>query len=363
LTRRECLGALAPLVLPWPAAVGRRQRKTAAPAPAPAGRIRTLRSVSALPPEITAVYREPTAFEQSSSGQYFVFDRLAHTVYGVDARMQGGWKIVQIGGEAGRIIEPTAFSLAGNGTFAVADRPAARQRVQFFAAGGSLLGGFTLPARASESVVVDSMVLNGVGSLQYDGRTVYVSDPETGWLIAQYSPTGGVIRTFGTLRATGHESDRDLHCALNTGLPLLNPRGGFYFVFETGVPLFRKYGADGSLVFERHIEGPELDPILGALPTRWPQRRAGDRQLPLVSPTIRTARADAAGRLWVCLAGIPVAYVYGPDGEKVGAVQFRAAGTIAPTSLFFSPSGRLLVTPGCYEFDPPFGPSEAARER
>jgi hypothetical protein len=29
-----------------------------------------------------------------------------------------------------------------------------------------------------------------------------------------------------------------------------------------------------------------------------------------------------------------------------------AAGTIRPTSLFFTPDGRLLVTPGCYEFRP-----------
>jgi hypothetical protein len=33
-------------------------------------------------------------------------------------------------------------------------------------------------------------------------------------------------------------------------------------------------------------------------------------------------------------------------------VQFRAAGMLEPTSLFFAHSGRLLVTPGCYEFQP-----------
>jgi hypothetical protein len=31
-------------------------------------------------------------------------------------------------------------------------------------------------------------------------------------------------------------------------------------------------------------------------------------------------------------------------------VQFKGAGLIAPSSLFFTASGRLLVTPGCYEF-------------
>jgi hypothetical protein len=33
-------------------------------------------------------------------------------------------------------------------------------------------------------------------------------------------------------------------------------------------------------------------------------------------------------------------------------VQFRAAGIFAPGSLFFAANGRLLVTPGLYEFDP-----------
>jgi hypothetical protein len=33
-------------------------------------------------------------------------------------------------------------------------------------------------------------------------------------------------------------------------------------------------------------------------------------------------------------------------------VQFAAAGTISPTSLFFTRDGRLLIIPGCYEFRP-----------
>jgi hypothetical protein len=31
-------------------------------------------------------------------------------------------------------------------------------------------------------------------------------------------------------------------------------------------------------------------------------------------------------------------------------VQFQAAGVLAPNSLQFNGVGRLLVTPGCYEF-------------
>ena len=56
-------------------------------------------------------------------------------------------RIVQIGSETGRIIRPTAFDSAADGSFVVADAPEDRQRVQFFSAAGTTLGGFTMPGR------------------------------------------------------------------------------------------------------------------------------------------------------------------------------------------------------------------------
>ena len=51
---------------------------------------------------------------------------------------------------------------------------------------------------------------------------------------------GTTRRTFGNLRPTGHERDPEVHRAMNVGLPLVNPKGGFYFVFLSGMPMFRK---------------------------------------------------------------------------------------------------------------------------
>jgi hypothetical protein len=48
---------------------------------------------------------------------------------------------------------------------------------------------------------------------------------------------------------------------------------------------------------------------------------------------------------------VPYVYVFDPDGDKVRALQLRAAGVVAPSSLSFNNKGRLLVTPGLYEFD------------
>jgi hypothetical protein len=322
----------------------------AAAATTPAARrVEVLTSIGGLPPHIVGLFRDAAGFQQVKSGQYFVFDRRSHAIFGVDAEMTTAWKLVEIGQEAGRLLDPSAFDAEAGGTFVVADAPGRAERVQVFEKGGRQLGGFTLPGRAVPRVTLGSLVLSGIGSLRYTGRSVLMSQPETGWLMTEYGLGGTPTRSIGALRQTGHEGDRALHLALNAGMPLINPRGGFYFVFHAGVPMFRKYDAAGALLFERHIEGPEIDPLVQNLPTVWPRRQGGDGNVPLVTPTVRTATVDPAGNLWVTFL-IPYTYVYDADGEKARVVQFRGAGILQPNSLFFAGPDRLLVTPGCYEF-------------
>ena len=308
-----------------------------------------LRSVGAVPAYVAGRFREPAGFQQSASGQYFVFDRRAHTVYGLDTQQSSAWEIVHIGGESGRIIDPTAFAVEPHGTFVVADAPNNRERIQIFTPAGVRIGGFLLPGRLKTRVVIANAVLNGIGSLQYTGTAILMSQPETGALISEYELNGGVHRTIGRLRRTGHEEDPELHLALNSGIPLVDPAGGFYFVFQTGEPVFRKYDAAGQLLFERHIEGREIDALVAGLPVRWPTRQTSEGELPLVTPTIRTAAVDPDGRLWIAFV-VPYTYIYDREGDKVRTVQFRAAGLVTPSSLFFSRNGRLLITPGLFEF-------------
>lgn len=311
--------------------------------------VEVLRSVGAVPAHIAGRFREPTGFQQAASGQYFVFDRRAHVVFGLDSEQSSAWEIVHIGGEEGRIIDPTAFAVEPNGTFVVADAPNNRERIQIFTPAGFRIGGFLIPGRLKTRVLIENAVLNGIGSLQYTGTSILMSQPETGALITEYSLNGGVNRTFGQLRRTGHEDDRDLHLALNSGIPLVDPQGDFYFVFQAGEPVFRKYDAAGRLVFERHIEGREIDQLVANLPTTWPRRKTDEGELPLVTPTIRTAAVDRDGHLWIAFV-VHYTYVYDRDGDKTRTVQFRAAGVIGPRSLFFGANGRVLVTPGLFEF-------------
>jgi hypothetical protein len=121
-----------------------------------------------------------------------------------------------------------------------------------------------------------------------------------------------------------------------------------YFVFHSGRPMLRKYDAAGALVFERHIEGLELDPIIQRLPTRWATPADGSRPLP--APVVRAAAADRQGRLWVALLTGHL-YVYDNSGDKVRTVTLGGAAPELASSLFFTRTGRLLTGPAGYEFD------------
>ncbi len=305
------------------------------------------RATGSLPAHVAAAFDEMAACHLSPAGEYLIFDRRAHAVYTYSNGVAGPKRIVQIGSETGRIIRPTAFDSAADGSFVVADAPEDRQRVQFFSAAGTTLGGFTMPGRRVPQITLGDLVLSGLGTLEYTGQTVLISQPELGSLVIEYLPTGTPLRTFGELRPTGQEKDPQVHAALNVGITLLNPKGGYYFVFLSGVPMFRKYDPAGTLVFERHIEGVELDPYVAKVPTTWPRKR-GD--IPIVPAAVRTAAVDPDGNLWISLAA-PYTYVYDASGDKRHTLQFRGAGIIAPTSFFFTRDRRVLVTPGCYAFD------------
>ncbi|HSC26194.1 MAG TPA: hypothetical protein VLD67_02910 [Vicinamibacterales bacterium] len=310
----------------------------------------TLRSVAALPAHVAGKFEEISACREGPEGQYYIFDRRAHAVFSLPPSRDAVKEVIRIGGEAGRILRPTAFDVADDGTFVVADAPGSRGRVQVFFPTGDPIGGFGLPGRETPVVVLDGLVLSGLASLAYTGRSVLISQPFSGALVVEYALDGKIVRSIGQLRRTGHEGDPDVHLALNAGLIVSETAGGFYYIFVAGVPVFRRYDAAGTLLFERHIEGIELDDYVRSIPTAWPRRRTGDgAELPLVRPAVRAAAADRNGNLWISL-GVPYTYVYDSNGDKRRTVQFRAAGIVAPNGLSFTSSGRILVTPGCYTF-------------
>ena len=293
---------------------------------------------------------DPVAYARATTGEYVILDRRAHAVYVVDAKQTALRKILEIGFDKGQVISPSVLALSTDDVIAIADAPNGQERIQYFDLQGRQLGGFYLNTRMAPRVVVGSLVRSGVGSMHFTGQSFLISRPEAGALISEIDLVGKTNRLIGTLRKTGFEADTDIHLAMNSGIPLADPAGGMYFVFTTGVPMFRKYDAKGTLLYERHIEGPELDAQIQNLPTVWPRRQTGDGSYSVVEPIVRAAAVDAGGRLWVSLAA-PFSYVYSATGDKIRAVQFNAAGFLSPGSLSFTRGGRLLVTPGCVEFD------------
>jgi hypothetical protein len=312
--------------------------------------VEILNATGGLPAHIVGTFEDPIGFAETTGGESIVLDRRAHTIYAINRQKTAVRKVIVVGFEEGKVLQPGVLALSKDDIFAVADAPNGLERIQYFSLTGSLLGGFYLQTRAAPRLTAGLLILNGVGSMFFTGKTFLVNRPESGALFSEFDNSGAVVRHIGTPRRTGHEDDPDVHLAMNIGLPLADPAGGFFFVFMTGVPMFQKYDARGTLLFERHIEGVELDGQIQALPTVYPRRNSVEgRGLPVVPPLVRAAAVDPSGRLWVSLIE-PYTYVYDSSGQKIRTVQFKAAGTIAPASLTFAKGDRVLITPGCYEF-------------
>jgi hypothetical protein len=321
---------------------------------AAASRVETLRSTGGIPPFLAGEFEDAAGFALQPDGTSLVFDRRRHRVYSIDAKRTAVKPLVEIGYELGRLLRPTSFDVGDTGDFIVADAPGRQPRVSVFQGSGTVLNTFTVAANESPRVIVDNFVLGGIAAARYTGTTVLLSQPERGVLVSEYSVTGAVQREFGQLRPTGQEADAEVHLAFNTALPVPARDGGVYLVFLAGPPAFRKYSIAGVLEFERAIQGREIDPLLLQMPTRWPRRQVDDVTYPMVLPLVRTAAVDRQGRLWVAMSSSHV-YVFDEDGEKVRTLQLFGAGIVHAASLWFARDGRLLVTPGLYEFAPPNG--------
>lgn len=306
-----------------------------------------LRPTFGLAADVVSRFSGDTIFAAASTGHYVILDRRAHAAYVVDAAGRNPRQILSPGWEPGKLLQPTALAFGSDDIVAVLDSPNGFDRVQYFSLTGMRLGGFYLPLRTNTRLTIEDVLVDSAGSLGFTGRTFLVNQPEWGALFAEFDNGGRVLRQVGLPRVTAHAGDRDVDLAMNIGIPVVDPTGGFFFVFRTGVPVFRKYDDGGRLMFERHIEGPELDARLLTLPTTWATRPPGAR--PVISPLVRAAAADRHGRLWISLT-VPYTYVYDPAGEKVRTVQFKTDGVVSPSSLFFTSTGRLLIGPGGYEF-------------
>ena len=117
-----------------------------------------------------------------------------------------------------------------------------------------------------------------------------------GWHARPHHRPPAAHRARGRSRAPPGAERRD---------PAGGSRGGFWFVFLAGTPAFSRFDANGVLLFHRVMQGQRDRPAGGGDPDVWPRRAIDGAEIPLVSPLVRTAAVDRAGRLWVSFV-VPV---------------------------------------------------------
>ena len=163
---------------------------------------------------------------------------------------------------------------------------------------------------------------------------IAVADAPAGYeRIQLFSPSGSARGAFVL--------DRKIAARLWLGPIILNGIGSMAF---TGTSFFVSRPEAGALIAELAFDGNGVRQF-GAL------RRTGheaDRDLHLAF-NIGLPLVDPTGRLWVSLMA-PVTYVYDRRGDKIRTIEFDTGAAISPSSFFFTKDGRLLITPGCYEF-------------
>ena len=159
---------------------------------------------------------------------------------------------------AGGVIEPSAFDLAPDGRFVVADAPNGRERLQVFDFAGTWLDRLHAAwPRDDARVSIDGLALGGVSTLAFLGNGIALNQPETGSLITEYGLAGTPVRSIGdAARRPATKTIAQLHLAMNTGIPLPHPAGGYYFVFYAGTPIFRRYDAQGRAAVRAGDAGP-----------------------------------------------------------------------------------------------------------
>ena len=253
------------------------------------------------------------------------------------------------------MLEPTAFDLAPDGRLSSPMRRTGASGCRSSTSPATGLTGFTLPGRARRRASASAASRSAASARwRFSADGVALNQPETGALITEYGLAGTPLRSIGALRTTGHEADRQLHLAMNTGIPLPHPAGGYYSSslpgrrFSAATMPAARWCSSGSCRAASSIRcDAGAEEVAAARPStapksRWscPTFRSGGR---------RIRRRQPLGG--VCDAGH--LRIRRPTARKSAPCSSVAAGLVPPHEPLLRRGRRLLVTPGCYEFSGP----------
>jgi hypothetical protein len=188
----------------------------------------------------------------SHNGLYYVSERRRHSVIALNERFEIQREIGGIGSEPGRLFRPGAIDVSDDGIIYVQD--GGNERIQSFSLDGTYLAAFR-----TEQYMGFAAGTKG---------EIYLGQPEKGALISVYSREGKLLRSFGKLKLYSDlhgEEFKDQNKEFANGINRVRlsvDHDGNILVSFMLIPLIQKYTRGGQLIFEQHLEGPEIEALM-----------------------------------------------------------------------------------------------------
>ncbi|MBA3242225.1 MAG: hypothetical protein H0T60_13430 [Acidobacteria bacterium] len=264
---------------------------------------------------------------------YVVSDRTRSSVLVINERSEIVREIGGIGSAPGRLFRPGYLDVASEGAIYVQD--GGNERIQSFDIEGRYLGGFA--------------TTRFTGFAAGAGGEVFLGQPEKGNLVSVYSREGKALRSFGSLKKLSEVygpdfalDDEKWRNAINRVKLSIEPDGGVLVSFMLA-PFIQKYTREGELVFERRLEGPEVERLAEAVVSP-----GGGGNLTVTTDGFPEhvmsleAVSLPGGEINVILTDGSV-YVADAEGNRVRVVRPRAEGRFTPEMIGRSPAGETVV--------------------
>jgi peroxiredoxin len=272
----------------------------------------------------------------SYHGRYFVTDSEGNRILVINDRMELERDFGRIGSGPGRLFHPSFLDVGPDGTIFVED--SGNERIVKFDQAGNYLGELRLPAHLGLAVGAQN--------------ELYLGDPYEGHLVSVYSSDGKKLRSFGQLKKFSDvygpafsDKDAPYTIAFNRVRLSTDKERNVYVSFML-TPLVQKYSPDGTLLFERRLEDPEIDRLMEAIQkTKYISTRGdgADARIVALDPVIDPAN----GNIMVPLVDGSI-YVADREGRKITllhpALASKRTSLFRPFVASLGANGELLVT-------------------
>lgn len=270
-------------------------------------------------------------------GSYVVLDGANHRVVFLNSAMQVERQIGKIGQALGEFYYPNDLAVDKDGYIYVRD--SMNRRFQVFEWNGKPVGEFP------NSPEAHGLAVNSRGE-------ILLGQPQKGKLVTVYDRAGKQLRSFGELHKLSDfygagvaDLDAQYKHAINRVKFAVDSQDNVYVGFM-GAPVFQKYDANGRLLFEKKIGGPEAAAIVtGFQKDRKSPVRRGIDDIP--TPHIITGLAvdNATGTLYVSFQwDRGWVYVANASGDGTAILEYPQRDLLVQ-NISLSEDGKALLAP------------------